>query len=146
MAQTQLDYNQIMTGEFGKTFRKKTGAITNGAGDLAAGTIVCLVPSTGKWTKWDSASQTVVAETGTPDVEVTLDTTPVVGLGVLLEAAAAASAEVNAAIGISGSAFKDKLVLAGSNITTVTDYVEAVLQANGIYVRAGSNAMAVAGE
>lgn len=146
MAQTQLNYNQIMSGEFGETFRKKTGTVVSGAGNLAAGTIVVLLAASGKYTKWDSSSQTVVAETGSPDTEVTLDTTRIEGVGVLLEAAAAASADADAEIGISGTAFKDKLVLAGSNITTVTDYVEAVLQCNGIYVKAGSNAMAVAGE
>lgn len=149
MAQTQLNYNQIMSGAHGEVFRKKIGAITNGAGDLLAGTIVVLDPATNKYVVWDSAAVAPVLTvdfTGETVTTGAVNSTPLVGVGVLLEDAAAAASEVDAAIGLSGTAFEDALILKGSTITTVTDYVKAVLQMNGIYVKTGTNSIRVAGE
>ncbi len=108
-------------------------------------------------------TESVVKETGTPDVmadvvktvaapaiaapavtTATVQTTPIVGLAILLEAKTVTD-ETTGLLGISGEINAADLVLAGSNITTVTEFVKAVLQLNGIFVKTGSNALNLAG-
>jgi predicted deacylase len=74
----------------------------------------------------------------------TVQTTPIVGLAILLEAKTVTS-ETTGLLGISGEIDETDLVLAGSTITTVTEFVKAVLQLNGIFVKTGSNALNLAG-
>lgn len=138
MAQTEFDYNDLMFGTRDHNFRHDSVTITSGAGDLAAGTVVVLDPSALTYGVWDTETTTI----DTTD----LDTTPVVGVGVLLEAADAESAEATARVGFTGGVFSDKLVLAGSTVTAVNAFVEAVLRANGIEVLNGTSSIYVAGE
>jgi len=73
-----------------------------------------------------------------------VNTTPTVGVCILLEAVDATE-ETTGLMGFQGQIDSDKLVLAGSTITTVTETVKAVLRANGIHVRGGTSALALAG-
>jgi hypothetical protein len=73
-----------------------------------------------------------------------VNTTPTVGVCILLEAVDATD-ETTGLMGFQGQIDSDKIVLAGSTITTVTETVKAVLRANGIHVRGGTSALALAG-
>jgi hypothetical protein len=173
MTQTQLDYNDRMFGTRDHNFRYGSVTIASGAGSLAAGTVIVIDPATGKYGKWDTSSvaaitalaalvtttETVIktqdpettadviktVANGTPTTTA-IDTTKKVGVAVLLEAADATSADVTAHAGFTGGVMSDKLVLAGTNVTTVTAYVKAVLRSNGIEVQTGSSSLYVAGE
>lgn len=144
MAQTTLSYNELFQGAFGMPARTKVGTLTASLGALAAGTILVLDPATNKYIKWDSSAVTVVTASGTPDTTTSISTTKTVGLAILLEAKTVTT-ETTGLLGISGEINAADLVLAGSTITTVTEFVKAVLQLNGIFVKTGSNALNVAG-
>lgn len=145
MAQTQHDYNELFYGVNGQPALIRDGSLTASLGALAAGTVLVLDPSTQKYVKFDSSSATVVTASGTPDTTAVLDTTKIAGVAILLEALTVTTS-VTAKVGLAGGIDSDKVVLGGSTITTLTEYVKAVLRMNNIFVRAASNAIAVAGE
>lgn len=145
MAQTQHDYNELFYGVNGQPALIRDGSLTASLGALAAGTVLVLDPSTNKYVKFDSSSATVVTASGTPDTTAVLDTTKVAGVAILLEAVTVTTS-VTAKVGLAGGIDSDKVVLGGSTITTLTEIVKAILRMNNIFVRAASNAIAVAGE
>jgi len=176
MAQTQHIYNELMTGAPDQALRMADRAIEAGQGSLVHGTVLVLNPATSKYVKWDSAvvaavsgiaELTITEDSVVTDVDFTGETvtsadvvataalgevttanvnaTPIVGLAILLEDVDATS-EVVARVGLTGQIANSALVLAGSVITTVTNYVRAVLQLNGIFVTVPTNANVIAGE
>jgi hypothetical protein len=145
MAQTQHDYNELFYGVNGQPALIRDGSLTASLGALAAGTVLVLDPSTQKFVIFDSSSLAVVTASGTPDTKSTIDTTKIAGLAILLESLTVTTS-VTAKVGLAGGIDSDKVVLGGSTITTLTEYVKAVLRMNNIFVRAASNAIAVAGE
>lgn len=130
MSQTQLDYNQIMSGAPGEVFRYKTVTIT-GAADLVAGTIL-VGNDAGQYRAAVDADKVSV---GAAAIDA--------GWVVLLEAAAVTGGNVDKKVGISGGAYIDKLVGVG---LTIDDLVYNKLAMNNIKVQNGSDSVAVAGE
>lgn len=138
MSQTLIERNELFFGINGEPARYKDITITAGQGALVAGTLLVMVPSTRKYIKWDSVATIVRDSAGTGTT--TLDMTPTAGLAVLLEAVDATS-EASGVAGLTGGIDAADLVLAGSNITAINDFVVAVLKNNGIYVQNMSDSM-----
>lgn len=127
MSQTQLNYNTLFFGVKGEPARIKRATVLSGEGDLSAGTVVIFDETAGKWI--------------CPDA-----TTQIQGWGILLEDAAAASADVDGvAIGLSGGINEEDLLFGGT-IAAFSEIVRSRLAVNNIYVQSGTNAMSVAGE
>ena len=129
MAQSQLDYNDLMFGVNGETFRYKTATI-EGATDLLVGSILTR-SGVNTYHAAIDADKIGAAEIPTDWV-------------ILLEAAAVSGGDTTSKVGISGGAFEDKIV-AVAGLAYDAD-VAAKLASNNIYVQGGTNSMAVAGE
>lgn len=129
MAQTQLDYNSLMFGVNGETFRYKTATIT-GAVALLAGTIL-VRSAAGIYASAVDADKQGAAEIPNDWV-------------VLLEDIDPSGGDLPGKVGESGGVFLDKLI-AGTGLVYDAD-VEAKLAGSNIYVQSGTNSMAVAGE
>ena len=125
MAQTLIDRNELFFGVNGEPARIDDIVITANQGALLAGTVMVMVPSTRKYVKWDTA-----AAATSPAVDIT----PTVGLAILLEDITV-TAEASAKAGITGGIDAADVVVAGSTVTALNDYVVAVLKNNGIYVQ-----------
>jgi|GEM_PF-6719591 len=175
MPQSTINYNDLFLPDFAGACLTARKTIEAGQGELAAGTVMALNQATNKFVKFDSAAvapvltvaapavttaafvdsvdftdQTVTTANGVATVAApavttgSVNTTPIVGVCILLEAVDATS-ETTGLMGFQGQIDSDKLVLAGSTITTVTETVKAVLRSNGIHVRGGTSALALAG-
>jgi len=131
MAQTQLNYNQVMFSQKGTPFRYRSGVIT-GAADLAVGTVLVEDDATGSMRAAVDADK---VNTGAAAVDSTW--------AVLLEAAAVSGGDLTRKYGVSGGVFSDKLVGVG---LTLDLSVYKKLEMNNIYVIGGTNSVAVAGE
>ena len=124
MAQTPLDYNELMFGYNGQPFEFKNTTIITAAGTLLKGTV--LVPS---GLGFDPPADAAAVE----------------GWAVLLEDVDTTGGNVAAKVGKTGGVFKDKLVFAGA-LAAYTDQVGQKFAMNNIFVINGTNAMAIAGE
>lgn len=172
MAQSTISYNDLFLPDFAGACLTSRKTIAAGQGELTAGTVMALNQSTNKFVKFDSAAVApvltvaapavttadAVTASGTPDTVAafvtavaapavttgSVNTTPTIGVCILLEAVDATD-ETTGLMGFQGQIDSDKIVLAGSTITTVTETVKAVLRANGIHVRGGTSALALAG-
>jgi len=131
MAQSQLDYNELMFGRKGQPFTYKTETMVAGAADLVAGTVI-VKDAAGKYRAALDADK---VNTGAASIDA--------GWRILLEAAAVTGGDVVAKTGNAGGVFEDKLVGVG---LTVDDAVYNKLEMNNIYVVAGTDACRVAGE
>lgn len=130
MAQTQLDYNEVMFGQKGNPFTVQSETI-KGAADLAVGTVI-VRDADGDYRAAVDADK---VNTGAAAYDA--------GWRVLLEAAAVSGGDVTAKTGVSGGVFKDKLVGVG---LALDDAVYNKLRMNNIEPINGTNALAVAGE
>lgn len=172
MAQTQHDYNELFYGVNGQPALIRDGSLTASLGALVKGTMLTLDPATNKYVLFDSASVAAVTAVAAPAVTTVeviktqdpeakeavvktvaapavttaaIATTNAIGAAILLEDITVTDS-VTAKVGLAGGIDADKIVMAGSTITTVTEFVKAILRMNNIFVRTGTNAIAVAGE
>lgn len=129
MAQTPLDYNDLMFGVKGEPFRYKTATV-EGAADLLVGSIL--------------------SRSGVNTYEAAIDADKIGAAEIpndwviLLEAAAVTGGDKTVKVGISGGVYLDKIV-AVTGLTYDAD-VAAKLAGSNIYVQSGTNSMVVAGE
>lgn len=130
MAQTKLNYNELMFGQNGEPFRYQNETIT-GSADLKAGSII--VPNgSGKYR-------------AAVDADLVLATNVMAGWRVLLEDATVSKADVVAKTGVSGGVYFDKLI-AVTGLASVSDEVINRLAVNNIYVTKGTDTAVIAGE
>ena len=125
MAQTKLDYNNLMFATSDTTYVYKKGTILAGAADLIKGQVVVL--DAGKYRPAVDADKTNVSS----------------GWRILLADAAVTGGDVEAPTGVRGGVYSGKLVGAG---LTVDDALFNILEANNIFVQDGTDSIQVAGE
>ena len=129
MAQTVLNYNDLMFGIANQTFIFKEKTIT-GAVALLKGTIM-VRGAVGIWKSAVDADKIGAAEIPA-------------GWGVLLADVDPSGGDTLGNIGTSGGVFRD-LLIAGTGLVYDTD-VDDKLEINNIYVQNGTNSAAIAGE